>query len=451
MRTGHGNRLRRVPAETWLILVIMGIGAVLRLWRLPEIPFTHDEFSAILRTRFDSFSDLIRYGVRIDGHPAGVQVFLYYYIHWFGLSEAGLKLPFILAGTLSIGLIYLIGKEWFNGTTGLAAASFLAFLQYPVMYSQIARPYASGLFLSLLATWFWTRALFRPGRRFTLNLAGFVLTGTLCMYNHYFSFLFAGMVYLTGLFVCPRERRMAWFLSGPAMLLLFAPHIPIFLNQLGIGGVEGWLQKPRFDFLLDYLQYSFHFSVFVGLLVLTLISLALYWQGSRPEKRNRFMIISAAWFLIPWLTGYLYSIFRSSVLQYSVLIFSFPYLLFLVTGWFNTEKPRHQAIVAGLIALIVIPSLIIERRHYRLFYEGAYECIVKETQRQVTEKGADRCLVLLDTKPDINDYYLRKLKAPSLSFSLVEPGGSKGALAGRLDPSRARYLVFGALSSTRQE
>jgi len=130
--------------DTALILIIILTGAVLRFWRLSEIPFTYDEFSAIFRTQFATFHELIEKGVKIDTHPAGVQVFLFYLVKLFGISEAIVKTPFILFGLLSVWLVYLIGKDWFSPATGLVSASFVSFLQFPVMYSQIARPYASG-------------------------------------------------------------------------------------------------------------------------------------------------------------------------------------------------------------------------------------------------------------------------------------------------------------------
>ncbi len=447
------GKIKNLPGgpEGVLILLIMIAGALLRFWRISEIPFTHDEFSALLRTRFDSFGDLIRGGVIIDGHPAGVQVFLYYYVKWFGVSEAGIKLPFLIAGTLSVGLVYLIGREWFGGTAGLAAASFLAYLQFPVMYSQIARPYASGLFLGLLMVWFWTRAVFHPERKFAANLAGYSLTGALCLYNHHFTLLFATMVAVTGIIFISRERRRRYLLATAVIFLLYLPHLSIFLHQLGVGGVEGWLQKPRFDFITDFIEYAFHFSVFTGLLVLTLISLALYWDGDPPRGRVKFFLISLAWFVIPWMTGYLYSVFRSSVLQYSVLLFSFPYLLFLITGWLTTPVPRHQAAIAGLIALVAIPSLIIERQHYRLFYKGAYETIVRSAMSAEDTLGPHRCAILLDTRPEINDYYLDKYHCRNLVFSYIDPAWDKGKVNQILDTCRGSYLALGGISSTRLE
>ncbi len=441
------NPRNRFQVDHILIIFILLAGAALRLYRLPDIPFTHDEFSAIIRAQYGTFSDLIEKGVKIDGHPAGIQVFIWLLIKWFGVSEVVLKLPFILFGVLSVWMVYLIGKEWFTTTTGLTAAAFVAFLQFPVMYSQIARPYSSGLFFTLLLVWFWTRVLFRPERRLFLNLAGFVAAGVLCAYNHHFSLLFAAMVGITGLFFCSRNTRRPYLIACALIILLYLPHLPIFLYQLGVGGIEGWLRKPRFDFILDFIQYIFHFSIFLYLLILLLIILALLWYSEFPRIKNRFVIISVIWFLMPFLVGYLYSTFRSSVLQFSVLIFSFPYLLFIPFSLFKTEKPLHQAILVGLIAAFVIPSLVFERRHYTLFYKSPYREMVVEAKKAVDSLGAANCLVILDTRREINPYYLEKVGCRDLPFLYADSAGTRGRLLSLLDSSDRKFLAYGCISS----
>jgi hypothetical protein len=442
---------RRLSVNDSLIILIIVIGAFLRFYRFADIPFTYDEFSAIIRTRFDSFHDLVEYGIKIDGHPAGVQVLLYYMTKIFGVSEVILKTPFLLAGILSVWIVYLIGKDWFNATVGLVSASFLSFLQYPVMYSQIARPYATGLCFALMMVFFWTKVIFHPERKYYLNLAGYVISGVLCTYNHHFSMLFAAMVGITGLFYCQHSRLRQYIIAGLMVIILYVPHLSILFHQLGIGGVEGWLSKPRYDFIFDYIQYVFHFSVYIYLLILVLVSLSLYWYQEQPPVKKKFILISLLWFLLPYLIGFFYSKYRNSVLQYSVLIFSFPFLLFVLFGFFKTVTAHHKMILVTLIGVIVIPSLIFERQHFNLFYKGVFGEMVKESKRMVDSLGSGRCKVILDTKAEINEYYLKKLNCQSLPFSYFDGIKGKSTQLSRLDSCKADFLAFGSLSSTNLE
>ena len=123
-----------------LLLVIVAWGSILRFFNLFELPLTHDEFSTLFRTNFSSFDELIEKGVKVDAHPAGLQVFVYYYKSIFGTKEWVLKIPFLIFGVGSIVLIYNLFSKWYNNTLGLISAAYLATLQYFVMYSQIARP-----------------------------------------------------------------------------------------------------------------------------------------------------------------------------------------------------------------------------------------------------------------------------------------------------------------------
>lgn len=438
-------------SDTMLIVIILLAGAILRFWRLNEIPFTYDEFSALFRTQFDTFHELIEKGVKIDTHPAGVQVFLFYLVKIFGVSEAVVKTPFIIFGLLSVWLVYRVGKYWFSPATGLVAASFLSFLQYPVIYSQIARPYSSGLFFCLLMVFFWTKVLFYPERKYYPNLAGYIVAGALCVYNHHFSLLFAAMVGITGLFFCPRSNIRSYTLAGAAIIILYLPHLSIFFTQLGMGGVEDWLGKPRYDFIYDFIQYVFQFSVFVYVLVAVLVILQFFWHQKTPPLKHKFIMISALWFLIPYLAGFFYSKYVNAVLQYSVLIYSFPYLLFLLFGNFNTEKAHHLVILVALVGLVVIPSLMVERQHYRLFYKSPYREILVESKHLSDSLGAGNCSILLDTKKEINTWYLARYHLTGLRFKYLSLLQGKRGLQEYLNRCSTNYLAFGCISSSPNE
>src|ERR1700740_1949309 len=92
--------------NTCLLVFVLLTAGVLRFYKAFDIPFTHDELSALCRLRFDSFHELMEKGIKIDGHPAGVQVFLYYWTKWVGTTEFAIKLPFLLMGMGSIYFAY---------------------------------------------------------------------------------------------------------------------------------------------------------------------------------------------------------------------------------------------------------------------------------------------------------------------------------------------------------
>src|SRR5882762_1876640 len=155
------------PEKKFLYLLggITLVGFFLRLNGIGSESITADEVSALLRLKFPSFHAMIEDGVRPDGHPAFTQVLLWYWTKWFGWSEFAVRFPFVIFGTASIWLSGIIARKWFSNTAGFAVAVGIAFLQFPLMYSQLARPYAPGLFFTLLAAYFWTQFVCEKSKR----------------------------------------------------------------------------------------------------------------------------------------------------------------------------------------------------------------------------------------------------------------------------------------------
>ena len=435
----RGKTLIRDNKDTLLLIFILLLGTILRIYRLQDIPFTHDEFSALFRTRFDNFADLIALGVRNDGHPAGVQVFLYYWIRIFGDGEVAVKIPFILSGILSIYFIFRVGKEWFNTLVGLAAAAFVACMEYTIMYSQITRPYASGLLFVLIMVYAWSRYLFRPGKQALFYLGIYIIASALCAYNHYFSMFFAVIVGLSGLVFLKRRSYIHYLGALFIIVILFLPHFSISLNQFQIGGVGGWLGKPSNDFILRYIAYLFHFAWPVYTLVIAIVLLGiLNWE--RPHfHKNKFHYLSAAWFLFPFLAGFFYSRYVDSVLQFSVLIFSFPWFLLLVLGMMPDWQGWRKPVIVALISITLFVSLITERQYYDLFYRDRFREFIVETDQTLQKYGKDNCMVIMDSHKKISNHYYESL---GISFDHIHYGDLKDTreFARILENSTTDYL-----------
>ena len=383
------HHLRKIRNKTsrkldYILLgVILLVAAVLRLWKLGQVPFMHDEFSALFRLQFDSFHDLIQQGIKVDGHPAGVQTFLYYWAKVVGWNEFWLKLPFALMGIGSVFFIYLIGKQWFNSKVGLLSAAFFAVSQLTVFYSQIIRPYSTGLFFVLFFTYFWNKILFGSKKPSVGVCIGFAITACLSALAHNFSAAQAGLIYLTGLFFLNKERRKAYWLSGIGALLLYAPNIPIFYHQLfENGGIGGWLAKPESTFLLDFLQYTMNYAPLFMFAVGFLVILPLILKN-QEKRRHPIRWAAIAWFLINFAVAFSYSLLREPIIQYSTMIFCYPFLILALFSLYknNTMNTTQTIVTVAAILFIGSMSLIVNRRHYDLMYHQGYDQIA-ERMRQ---------------------------------------------------------------------
>lgn len=395
-------KLTNIP----VILFILFVAVILRFYDFFEIPFTYDEFSALFRLEFDSFRELIAKGVKIDGHPAGIHVFLYYWTKLWGIHEWIIKLPFTLAGVGSVYLVWLIGKKWFNETVGLISSAYMASIEFTVMYSHIARPYISGMFFSLLMIHFWSNLMLNPQKNFIRNCLLFVLSASLCAYNHHFSLLFAAIVSVSGIFFIQRKFRIKYLVCGLLIFILYIPHLKIFFYQLNVGGIEGWLGKPRNDFFFEFIYYIFNYSVIVLSLTLAILLFGLF-HLTKNKSAGKFIAISFAWFMLPFLIGFFYSKYVNAVLQFSVLIFSFPLLFFILFGFIKDQKPVINLVMVTLILLTNTLTLIYGRKYYDLFYNSVYQSILTDYDR--CKKDFPKGVFIIESNKKISDYYAKKL------------------------------------------
>ncbi len=428
-----------------VLFLILVVATLLRVYDLFHIPYTYDEFSALFRTRFDSFSELIEKGVKVDTLPAGIQVLLYLLTGMFGWNEWIIKMPFILSGILSAWLIFLVARLWYNETAGLISAAFVASLQYTVIYSQIARPYASGLFLVLLMVYFWSKIIKTPEKRLYLNSYLFIISATLCAYNHHFSLLVAAVAGISGLFLIERKYLVRYLISCVIICILYLPHLEILFAQMKMKGNEGWLGTLRYDFILNYFRYVFQYSIVSYLLVLLIIIYGIFKKEKHPDYLKTSLLF-LTWFCVPFVTGFVYSRLVNNVMQFSVLIFSFPFLLFLLFGHFKALKPTVNLILVVLILAVNIFSLVYVRKHYSVFYNSQYVHIL--TDRVEAEQQYGEIPSIIDSDKNISDYYIRKMGLDS-NFTWYDQLAGAGGFEDFLheQTQKSDYLYFGCLSS----
>jgi hypothetical protein len=434
----------------WLLVLIIGVGAMLRFYAVQDIPFTPDEFSALGRLNFDNIQDVLEFGVKPDGHPAGVQVFLYYWTHWFGRSEVLVKLPFLLMGVGTLYYAFAIGKKWFNDSVGLMVASFVAVLQISVMYSQIARPYGSGLFLCLAMVFYWTNIIQNTQKLKASDWLLYILFSALCAYNHHFSLLFAAIVGLTGLVIGTHKHRLQLLFAGILIFTFYIPHLPIFFAQLQTAGIGSWLAPPKSDFFVNYVSYLFHFSWVLVFFTIGLCSNILMYNFQ--SSRQKMAFVALVWFMSPFLIGYFYSIYRAPLLQYSVLIFSFPFMLFFLFGWAKELSIKKNAFIVLSILMVGSGTLIFERQYYKQFYYSEmFKQHIVDIPSVLTELKKEKYQVIIANYPEIIDHYFEKYEWDFNFYPFIHQTNSINEIVALIDTCSADYIIYGGLDNQPKE
>jgi len=434
------NKLSESTSNKILLYVIIGIAIVLRCWDYFNLPYTYDEFGVIYSSRLKTFNELLTLRILPDGHPAGISVFTYYWIKLGGMNAWWVKLPFIIFGIGSVYLTWLIGRKWFNTSVGLITASYVAFLQYFVMYSQIARPYISGLFFVLLMVNAWTNILFREDKKYSASYFIYILASALCAYNHHFSLLFAIIVGISGLFYCRKEMLKEYIIAGLAIFLLYIPHLKILFTQLSVGGLS-WLGPPSNDFLIKYLYYTFQFSLVTASSVLLVILLGGFFAWKKGFYKQRFFILSALWFLLPFAIGFAYSKLVSPVIQYSMLIFSFPFFLLAIFAQIREMKFWQNAVCVSFIALMVISGLVFERQHYNYFYHSLPVDSYKRINAELNNLPQGEVDAIVDCPVYVNYYFQQKGFFPS-SVTFIDSIPTMPEFQSYVRNSKAKKLLY---------
>lgn len=436
----------------WLVLLVLFAGALfIRLYRLPEAYFHFDEFSALFRTGFTRFSELIQKGVmETDTHPAGVQVFLNYWVMLTGWNETLIKLPFVLAGLIAIWQGYRLGRDWVHPTAGLFIAAFLAFSQYTLTWTLLARPYATGLLFSILLALSWDKAFLHnkpPGLK---QIALYIFWGTLCAYNHHFTLFFLGLAVVTGLFAVRRKYLPKYLLANVTIFILYIPHLPVFFAQLKKGGVESWLHKPDLSFFSHYAGYIFHYSWLPALLFIAVIAYTFKWKGI-PRHVMRYRIIAFSWVFVTWMVAWFYSVYRSAVLQFSVLIFVFPFLMIFLFSFTRDPGRRFRAVVVPLFAVLMVFTLYTNRDWERVFYHSGYKEMVEEAAAVLKNDSATghRTSIVMDIPGHILHYYMKKVHLPEERVLEAEQFESIRDFLAFTDTVQADRILFGRSTVAR--
>ena len=101
----------------------------------------------------------LQYG---DRHPPLHHVVLWLTVKALGDGEMAVRLPSLIAGTLVIPALYLLGRELYDRRTGLFAAAFGMASPLLIWYAEEARMYAFVTLFGLLALWTQLRVIRKP-------------------------------------------------------------------------------------------------------------------------------------------------------------------------------------------------------------------------------------------------------------------------------------------------
>ena len=375
-----------------------------------------------------SFHDLfenLQYG---DRHPPLHHVVLWLTVKAFGDGEMAVRIPSIVAGTLAIPALYLLGRELYDRRTGLVAAAFGAASPLLIWYSQEARMYAFVELFGLLALWTQLRVIRNPSMG---NWAAYILATAALLWSHYFGLLLIGVQQAIWIGILIHRRRTGE--PNRAMALGFAYSLAVLAIQLvplitfaskqfdsteaAFGSPSGTYDDLSFYAVVSNMAWAlwgYHPDSITELLaagwpLLLLLSLLLLGRGG--SRQTNILAVAA---ITPIVLLVFVAFYDRELFEVRYFLVAIPLLFLLiarlVTGWIR--KPEARLAAVGIILFTLLLGLLDQQTNDdnpRLYdFKGAIERI----QADATPKA----LVLYEP-PDMRyvmEYYAPELRSRPL-------------------------------------
>jgi len=150
-----GSRRRLSQIELVLLIILLTFGFTLRIWNISSVGLDHfDEgvyaFSALGLTDSNEPHRLYPGQFKISP-PIFFSLIGFSYSIFGGPSDTAAILVNVLLGTVTIGLVWWIGRKWFNPQAGVGAAALLALSEYHIELSRTGLSDVAFALLFLLA------------------------------------------------------------------------------------------------------------------------------------------------------------------------------------------------------------------------------------------------------------------------------------------------------------
>lgn len=426
--------MRKWINEYGLLAIIVFVAFITRLVAANLQSFSNDELSALYRLQFSDFNEFIHWGVKVDGHPAFVQLFLYAYSALVPNTEFWIRLPFVLAGTISLVFIFFGIKKLSGDFSAYLVTIIMAFASFSIQLGYFARPYAFGILFSSAAAYYWI-VVFLEKKKGIKPLIGFIIFSLLAAYTHYFALLeivVLGMA--TFLFV---NRRYWWkiIVSGAVVFLAFLPHYPVTAFQLSVGGIGGWLGKPGPEFLLRLIFTFFDFSWLIVSVMAVVTCIMLMFYPNKPHVRNFILLIFLS--MVPFLILYQYSVRVNSVLQLSACYFFMPYLL---SGLVILVEPEQGTKQVKWLAIPVFIAFLVSAFFINPVFKPIHFAEFKRIAAYIEEHENDSVTTIVAVNnPAYIDFYLKD-KKPDLY--ITDMGDNLSFLLRYIDTCSTQELIY---------
>lgn|GEM_PF-425207 len=266
-------------------------------------------------------------------------LFMWGWTHLLGDSDLALRLPSVIAMTVTAALVAALGSRFTGPRGGLLAGLLFAVVPSVSRYAQEARVYALVVLFAALATLLLARALDRPRfGRFVPYVLVVAVLGTLNVISM--------LVLLAhGVLVFALRRRVLAGWAGAA-LVGAVPAVVMLVLSAGQREQVGWIGPSSLTGLSN-LPYNLFGATAIGGALLVLAALSVSYR--HPA------LVYSAWAVLPIVSLFIAGHFTSVWLPRYVL-FTVPAWVLLAAGTLDRIPLVRGLLVVAAVALVSVPA-----------------------------------------------------------------------------------------------
>ncbi len=314
----------------------------LGLIRLAGPPFSYDE-GITIRNATRSVGRIWRSARRTEAPHLVYYLLMKAWLAALGTSVWVARFPSVVFGALAAAVLTAVGIRLFGRTAGLVAGATLATAAYVMQYSQWARGYSLALFLTVLASYAFVRAVDAPGGRW-VALWAVALVAACWVSLFAVSVLLAQVAAYLAMRPRPRPR-----LASAALLAVVAAVTPIVvLVGTADNGQLAWIPPPTIRRVVVQTWDWSSRNPFA--LVAAAIGISALVVGGMGRFARWKGILVVAWTIAPFLVTLALSAFQPAFVSRYLLTAAAG--LALLVGAGAAALPRRASLV--LIALVAL-------------------------------------------------------------------------------------------------
>ncbi|MBD3203440.1 hypothetical protein GF327_04040 [Candidatus Woesearchaeota archaeon] len=339
----------------YFLFLIIFVGGFLRLYELEKQSLWQDEAYQYYLLKDSSISNLISGKIFDPGSPPLYNILLKMFCDLFGYSEIYMRLPSVLIGTLSIILIYILGKNLFETSTGLLASFLFSLSPYSIYFSQMARSYSFIIMLSLISFIIFIEILLK--RNFSNKIIIFYFFFNLLLaYTHYLSVLI--IIPANVLMVIYHKKLYKRFFFGQFVFFLaLLPFMIFLIKGLNMGAGERSMFNP-----LEIFYFFVVFSVGYTGIIFKISSMIEDMLHQLPELISIGFIYGIV--CLNYLKSYMKK-FTDSSFNFLTANFMVPlFLLYFLSFFYPLFRPRYLSFLYPIFILILSKSITNQRTNF---------------------------------------------------------------------------------------